>query len=175
MRPSRQPPREQQWLPEGRVRQRAARTRMHPIRRSQLDLQRRLVRARAHQTRPNPRQRQEPRALVRARAHQTRPNPRQRQEPRALVRARAHRTRPSSQWRREPREPGPWIRKRPIPRWWRERRNRKHPSLRRWLRVLLPVRRRAGQTGLHPRGEPRESAWELRWAPARRVLHFRLP
>lgn len=157
MRPSRQPPREQQWLPEGRVRQRAARTRMHPIRRSQLDLQRRLVRARAHQTRPNPRQRQ---------------------EPRALVRARAHRTRPSSQWRREPREPGPWIRKRPIPRWWRERRerrNRKHPSLRRWLRVLLPVRRRAGQTGLHPRGEPRESAWELRWAPARRVLHFRLP
>lgn len=154
MRPSRQPPREQQWLPEGRVRQRAARTRMHPIRRSQLDLQRRLVRARAHQTRPNPRQRQ---------------------EPRALVRARAHRTRPSSQWRREPREPGPWIRKRPIPRWWRERRNRKHPSLRRWLRVLLPVRRRAGQTGLHPRGEPRESVWELRWAPARRVLHFRLP
>lgn len=157
MRPSRQPPREQQWLPERRVRQRAARTRMHPIRRSQLDLQRRLVRARAHQTRPNPRQRQ---------------------EPRALVRARAHRTRPSSQWRREPREPGPWIRKRPIPRWWRERRerrNRKHPSLRRWLRVLLPVRRRAGQTGLHPRGEPRESAWELRWAPARRVLHFRLP
>jgi hypothetical protein len=157
MRPSRQPPREQQWLPERRVRQRAARTRMHPIRRSQLDLQRRLVRARAHQTRPNPQQRQ---------------------EPRALVRARAHRTRPSSQWRREPREPGPWIRKRPIPRWWRERRerrNRKHPSLRRWLRVLLPVRRRAGQTGLHPRGEPRESAWELRWAPARRVLHFRLP
>jgi hypothetical protein len=157
MRPSRQPPRKQQWLPEGRVRQRAARTRMHPIRRSQLDLQRRLVRARAHQTRPNPQQRQ---------------------EPRALVRARAHRTRPSSQWRREPREPGPWIRKRPIPRWWRERRerrNRKHPSLRRWLRVLLPVRRRAGQTGLHPRGEPRESAWELRWAPARRVLHFRLP
>ena len=154
MRPSRQPPREQQWLPEGRVRQRAARTRMHPIRRSQLDLQRRLVRARAHQTRPNPQQRQEPRALVRARAHRTRPN---------------------SQWRREPREPGPWIRKRPIPRWWRERRNRKHPSLRRWLRVLLPVRRRAGRTGLHPRGEPRESVWNLRWAPARRVLHFRLP
>ena len=62
MRPSRQPLREQWWLPGESMQLRVAQIQMRPTRRSRLVLRGRQVQARMFQMRPNRQQRREARA-----------------------------------------------------------------------------------------------------------------